>query len=77
MVGGLIFSQFVTLFLTPVFYIYMERVSGWLGKLSGKKSVAQDLAPTPGHGPSHGGPVGAPMARSGGATLPESKNRDS
>jgi len=32
-VGGLLFSQLVTLYLTPVFYIYMsavqERMSGW------------------------------------------------
>jgi HAE1 family hydrophobic/amphiphilic exporter-1 len=38
-VGGLLFSQLVTLYLTPVFYIYMsaaqERVQRWRG--SGKK----------------------------------------
>jgi HAE1 family hydrophobic/amphiphilic exporter-1 len=32
-VGGLLFSQLVTLYLTPVFYIYMsaaqDRVSAW------------------------------------------------
>ena len=28
-VGGLIFSQFVTLFLTPVVYIYMEQANEW------------------------------------------------
>ena len=28
-VGGLLFSQFLTLFVTPVFYIYMERFLGW------------------------------------------------
>ena len=35
-VGGLLFSQLVTLYLTPVFYIYMsavqERVSSWKGR---------------------------------------------
>ncbi len=35
-VGGLLFSQLVTLYLTPVVYIYMsaaqERVQGWRGR---------------------------------------------
>ena len=31
-VGGLVFSQFVTLFLTPVFYIYMEDANRWAGR---------------------------------------------
>ncbi|MCE5250192.1 efflux RND transporter permease subunit [bacterium] len=29
-VGGLLFSQFLTLFVTPVFYLYMERFQGWI-----------------------------------------------
>jgi hydrophobic/amphiphilic exporter-1 (mainly G- bacteria), HAE1 family len=29
-VGGLLFSQLVTLYLTPVFYTYMAQVQGWL-----------------------------------------------
>jgi len=32
-VGGLLFSQFFTLFVTPVFFIYMERFRIWSGKL--------------------------------------------
>jgi HAE1 family hydrophobic/amphiphilic exporter-1 len=28
-VGGLLFSQVVTLYLTPVFYIYMDGLLGW------------------------------------------------
>jgi HAE1 family hydrophobic/amphiphilic exporter-1 len=39
-VGGLVFSQLVTLYLTPVFYTYMDTFQTWLarrfGKLSGK-----------------------------------------
>jgi HAE1 family hydrophobic/amphiphilic exporter-1 len=29
-VGGLIVSQTLTLYVTPVFYIYMEHFAGWL-----------------------------------------------
>ena len=29
-VGGLFISQLLTLFTTPVVYIYMDRLSGWL-----------------------------------------------
>src|ERR1700757_1397987 len=32
-VGGLFFSQIVTLFLTPVVYIYLERVRLWASQL--------------------------------------------
>ena len=30
-VGGLLFSQLVTLYLTPVFYTYMAQLQAWLG----------------------------------------------
>ena len=29
MVGGLVFAQLVTLYLTPVFYTYMDSVLKW------------------------------------------------
>jgi HAE1 family hydrophobic/amphiphilic exporter-1 len=29
-VGGLVFSQFVTLYLTPVFYYYMDAIQHWV-----------------------------------------------
>jgi multidrug efflux pump subunit AcrB len=32
-VGGLLVSQLLTLFTTPVVYLYMEKLSKWLGSL--------------------------------------------
>ena len=34
-VGGLLFSQFLTLFVTPVFYLYMDRFQGGIRRLFG------------------------------------------
>jgi HAE1 family hydrophobic/amphiphilic exporter-1 len=34
MVGGLLVSQALTLFTTPVVYLYLDRVSGWLNRRS-------------------------------------------
>lgn len=31
-VGGLLFSQLLTLYITPVFYVYMDRLSRWLAQ---------------------------------------------
>ncbi len=39
-VGGLLISQLLTLFTTPVVYIYMDRLSDWLGGESKARSVA-------------------------------------
>jgi hydrophobic/amphiphilic exporter-1 (mainly G- bacteria), HAE1 family len=36
-VGGLMFSQLVTLFLTPVVYIYMEQMQQWSARVFGKR----------------------------------------
>jgi HAE1 family hydrophobic/amphiphilic exporter-1 len=30
MVGGLVLSQMLTLFTTPVVYLYLDRLQGWL-----------------------------------------------
>ncbi len=42
-VGGLMFSQLVTLYLTPVFYTYMARMQEWASKKKKKKPVADNL----------------------------------
>jgi HAE1 family hydrophobic/amphiphilic exporter-1 len=63
-VGGLVFSQIVTLFLTPVVYIYMEQAQHWGARVFGRKHrVESEAGPSP-HGPVPGSPIGAPIARS-------------
>jgi hydrophobic/amphiphilic exporter-1 (mainly G- bacteria), HAE1 family len=44
-VGGLVVSQTLTLFVTPVFYIYMERLQEWL---AGRKAVRKPALETVG-----------------------------
>jgi HAE1 family hydrophobic/amphiphilic exporter-1 len=39
-VGGLLFAQFVTLYLTPVFYTYMDNFLNW--RRAGKRQVAPE-----------------------------------
>jgi HAE1 family hydrophobic/amphiphilic exporter-1 len=47
-VGGLLFSQLVTLYLTPVFYIYMDSFQKWLGSHIGKAvGHGKDRLPRP------------------------------
>jgi hydrophobic/amphiphilic exporter-1 (mainly G- bacteria), HAE1 family len=40
-VGGLIFAQVVTLYLTPVFYTYMDTFQTWLGRKGHKQAIAE------------------------------------
>jgi HAE1 family hydrophobic/amphiphilic exporter-1 len=58
-VGGLLVSQTLTLYVTPVFYIYMEKMQDWLAR---RKLAAAEVAPhrleAPGAG-EIGVPVGA------------------
>jgi hydrophobic/amphiphilic exporter-1 (mainly G- bacteria), HAE1 family len=43
-VGGLVFSQMITLYLTPVFYVYMERLQTWFRHLRGKPAPERERA---------------------------------
>jgi HAE1 family hydrophobic/amphiphilic exporter-1 len=48
-VGGLVFSQVVTLYVTPVFYTYLDELQGWLGRLFARRGREQrSLTPAPG-----------------------------
>jgi hypothetical protein len=47
-VGGLILSQMLTLFTTPVVYIYMDRLQSWLQRTF-SRAPAQAPAPAPAH----------------------------
>ena len=51
-VGGLLFSQFLTLFITPVVYVYLDRFQTWVGgseqRLRRPALVAPPLELTPG-----------------------------
>ncbi len=44
-VGGLLFSQFLTLFVTPVFFLYMEGFREWLGRRMPRLSKAAEAEP--------------------------------
>jgi AcrB/AcrD/AcrF family len=41
-VGGLLVSQLLTLFTTPVVYIYMDRLGQWLGRGRAAAAVAAE-----------------------------------
>jgi hydrophobic/amphiphilic exporter-1 (mainly G- bacteria), HAE1 family len=44
-VGGLVFSQLITLYLTPVFYTYMDAFQHWVGRRWGRKHAAELAEP--------------------------------
>ena len=61
-VGGLVFSQIVTLFLTPVVYIYMEDAKLWGTRLFGRKGHGESETGSSSHGSIPAGPIGSPIA---------------
>jgi len=44
-VGGLIVSQLLTLYTTPVVYIYLDRLQSWVFRARKRQAVARDAAP--------------------------------
>jgi multidrug efflux pump len=48
-VGGLIFSQMMTLYTTPVIYLYLDRFRLWINRLRGKAQhmVTKSNSPSP------------------------------
>jgi HAE1 family hydrophobic/amphiphilic exporter-1 len=46
-VGGLAFSQVVTLYVTPVFYTYLDDFQAWLGRVFARLPGTESSAPVP------------------------------
>jgi len=46
-VGGLAFSQFITLYVTPVIYLYLDQFQSWLGRSAVGRAAAGGRAPAP------------------------------
>jgi HAE1 family hydrophobic/amphiphilic exporter-1 len=46
-VGGLALSQILTLYTTPVVYIYLDRLQTWMFRGRGGPAAAADPAPMP------------------------------
>jgi HAE1 family hydrophobic/amphiphilic exporter-1 len=47
MVGGLIVSQALTLFTTPVVYLYLDRLSNWMNPRRQETPAPADAEPPP------------------------------
>ncbi|MDM7914007.1 MAG: efflux RND transporter permease subunit, partial [Candidatus Eisenbacteria bacterium] len=69
-VGGLLFSQLLTLFVTPVFYVTMDRLQVWIRELRGGRARAAEAGRAAegeaeaGIGAGGAGPAGVPEAAS-------------
>ncbi len=46
-VGGLLVSQWLTLYTTPIIYLYLERLARWIGRPYRPSRVAEALTDTP------------------------------
>ena len=43
-IGGLLISQVLTLFTTPVIYLWFGRISDWVGRLRGKNKIQDEMS---------------------------------
>jgi len=55
-VGGLALSQVVTLYVTPVFYTYLDEFQAWIGRVAGRLTHAVGPGPAGGSAPATSGP---------------------
>jgi len=57
LVGGLLVSQWLTLYTTPIIYLYLERLARWLGGARRQPRLAAALSdgPRPGYAEQHRG----------------------
>jgi HAE1 family hydrophobic/amphiphilic exporter-1 len=49
MVGGLVVSQMLTLFTTPVVYLYLDRASQWFARRKDRAASGPDKHPIASH----------------------------
>jgi HAE1 family hydrophobic/amphiphilic exporter-1 len=42
-VGGLVFSQMLTLYITPVYYVYLDKCEQWLKSRKRRKTSAVEV----------------------------------
>jgi HAE1 family hydrophobic/amphiphilic exporter-1 len=50
-VGGLALSQVLTLYTTPVVYIYLDKLGGYIGRLRRGPQIHRQNAPSPAPAP--------------------------
>src|SRR5262249_42760729 len=46
-IGGLLVSQWLTLYTTPIIYLYLERFAGWIGRPYRPSRMAEALGEEP------------------------------